>query len=106
MELMHLFALVFLHDLLIETFFYMELINKKQVWQRSEDIFLASTTYGQKTGPKAKLNIEKKFFENFLNINFTHKIVAAAQCKQICPEWLNWPGRLAGTSEGARRISK
>ena len=24
--------------------------------------------------------------------------VAAAQCKQICPERLNWPGRLAGIS--------
>jgi hypothetical protein len=22
--------------------------------------------------------------------------VAAAQCKKICPEWLNWPGWLAG----------
>ena len=28
------------------------------------------------------------------------------QCKQICPERLNWPGRLAGISEGARGISK
>ena len=27
--------------------------------------------------------------------------VAAAQCKKICPERLNWPGRLAGISEGA-----
>ena len=26
--------------------------------------------------------------------------VAAAQCKKICPERLNWPGRLAGISEG------
>ena len=25
--------------------------------------------------------------------------VAAAQCKYICPEWLNWPGTLAGISE-------
>ena len=25
-----------------------------------------------------------------------------AQCKQICPERLNWPGRLAGISEGAK----
>ena len=28
--------------------------------------------------------------------------VAAAQCKNICPEWPNWPGSLAGISEGAR----
>ena len=28
--------------------------------------------------------------------------VAAAQCKNICPEWLNWPGSLAGISEGAQ----
>ena len=28
--------------------FYMVLINKKQVWKRSEDIFFAFTTYGQK----------------------------------------------------------
>ena len=27
--------------------------------------------------------------------------VAAAQCRKICPEVLNWPGRLAGISEGA-----
>jgi hypothetical protein len=32
--------------------------------------------------------------------------VAAAQCKKICPEKLNWPGRLAGISEGHRGISK
>ena len=32
--------------------------------------------------------------------------VAAAQCKKICPERLNWPGRLAFNSEGASRISK
>ena len=32
--------------------------------------------------------------------------VAAAQCKKICPERLNWPVRLAGISEGARWISK
>jgi hypothetical protein len=31
--------------------------------------------------------------------------VAAAQCKKICPEWLNWPGRLAGISKGHRGIS-
>ena len=30
--------------------------------------------------------------------------VAAAQCKKICPERLNWPGRLAGISEGHRGI--
>ena len=28
--------------------------------------------------------------------------VAAAQCKNICTEWPNWPGSLAGISEGAR----
>ena len=32
--------------------------------------------------------------------------VAAAQRKKICPERLDWPGRLAGISEGAQRISK
>ena len=32
--------------------------------------------------------------------------VAAAQCKKICPERLNWPGRLASISEGHRGISK
>ena len=32
--------------------------------------------------------------------------VTTAQCKKICPERLNWPGRLAGISEGARWISK
>ena len=32
--------------------------------------------------------------------------VAAAQCKKICPDGLNWPGRLAGISEGAPWISK
>jgi len=30
--------------------------------------------------------------------------VAAAQCKKNGPERLNWPGRLAGISEGARSI--
>jgi hypothetical protein len=28
--------------------------------------------------------------------------VASAQCKNIYPEWLNWPGSLAAISEGAR----
>ena len=32
--------------------------------------------------------------------------VAAAHCKKICTERLNWPGRLAGISEGASRILK
>ena len=32
--------------------------------------------------------------------------VAAAQCKKIGTEWMNWPGRLAGMSEGAHVISK
>ena len=32
--------------------------------------------------------------------------VAAAQCKKICPERLNWPGRLAGISKGHQGISK
>ena len=32
--------------------------------------------------------------------------VAATQCRKICPEGLNWPGWLAGISEGARGISK
>jgi hypothetical protein len=31
--------------------------------------------------------------------------IAAAQCKNIGPERLNWPGRLAGISEGAHSIS-
>ena len=38
-------------------------------------------------------------------LNFTFR-VAAAQCKNIGPERLNWPGRLADISEGARSISK
>ena len=29
--------------------------------------------------------------------------VAASQCKKICPEVLNWPGRLVGISEGAKQ---
>ena len=33
-------------------------------------------------------------------------LVAAAQYKKIGPERLNWPGRLAGISEGARSILK
>ena len=32
--------------------------------------------------------------------------VTAAQCTKICPEKLDWPGRLAGISEGAGWISK
>jgi hypothetical protein len=32
--------------------------------------------------------------------------VTATQCKKICPERLNWPGKLAGISEGAFGISK
>ena len=32
--------------------------------------------------------------------------VAAAQCKKICPQRLNWSGRLADISEGHRGISK
>ena len=32
--------------------------------------------------------------------------VAAAQCKQIGPERLNWPGSLTSISEGASGISK
>ena len=34
------------------------------------------------------------------------KNILRAQCKEIWPEGLNWPGRLAGISEGASRISK
>ena len=33
-------------------------------------------------------------------------IYAAAKCKNMCPEGLNWPGWLAGISEGAHGISK
>ena len=33
-------------------------------------------------------------------------ISPAAQCKNVCPERLNWPGWLAGISERARGISK
>ena len=29
-------------------------------------------------------------------------LCSAAQGKKICPERLNWPGRLPGISEGAR----
>ena len=32
--------------------------------------------------------------------------VTAAQCTKICPEKLDWPGRLAGISEGDGWISK
>ena len=32
--------------------------------------------------------------------------VAAAHCQKICPVRLNWPGRLASNSDGARWISK
>ena len=32
--------------------------------------------------------------------------VAATKCKNICPERLNWPGRLAGISESHRGMSK
>ena len=42
----------------------------------------------------------------FFVLKFTKPRVAAAQCKKICPERLNWPGRLAGISEGASRILK
>ena len=43
------------------------------------------------------------FGPNFLFENSTTPFrVAATQCKKICPEGLNWPGRLAGISEGAK----
>ena len=40
----------------------------------------------------------KSGLEFILKLTFR---VAAAQCKKICPVGLNWPGRLAGISEGA-----
>ena len=44
--------------------------------------------------------------KNGLEKNILRFRVAAAQCRKICPEGLNWPGWLAGISEGARGISK
>ena len=44
-----------------------------------------------------------EFFILKLNDHFR---VAAAQCKKIGPERLNWPGGLANSSEGARSILK
>jgi hypothetical protein len=41
-----------------------------------------------------------------LKLNKPLQRSAAAQGKNICPERLNWPGRLGGTSEGAHSISK
>jgi hypothetical protein len=49
----------------------------------------------------AKSGLEK----NILKFHMPFR-VAAAQCRKICPERLNWPGWLAGVSEEARGISK
>ena len=42
----------------------------------------------------------KSGLESFI-LKFTEPRVAVAQCKNIRPERLNWPGRLVGISEGA-----
>jgi hypothetical protein len=47
----------------------------------------------------------KSGLEFILNLTSRFR-VAAAQGKNICPGWPNWPGSLAGISEGARSISK
>ena len=44
-------------------------------------------------------------FSSFCNPTSPFR-VATAQCKKSCPERRNWPGRLAGNTEGASRISK
>ena len=44
----------------------------------------------------------KKYFE----IPRAPSELLLPSAKKICPERLNWPGRLAGISEGAHRISK
>ena len=49
-----------------------------------------------------KSGLEKNHFE----ITCAPFRVAAARCRKICPERLNWPGWLAGISEGERGISK
>ena len=58
-------------------------------------------------GPENNIFILKMMMKSGLekiNLKFAFR-VAAAQCKKICPERLNWSGRLAGISEGHRGIS-
>jgi len=53
------------------------------------------------------LNMMVKSGLEFFFLNYTCPFrVAAAQCRKICPERPNWPGWLAGVSEGAHGISK
>ena len=46
-------------------------------------------------------NDEVKLSRFFFEIYRAPSWFAAAQCKPICPERLNWPSRSAGISEGA-----
>jgi hypothetical protein len=53
------------------------------------------------------LNMMVKSGLDFLILKFAEPFrVATAQYQKICPLGLNWLGRLAGISEGARWISK
>jgi hypothetical protein len=54
-----------------------------------------------------KYDGEKCFFFFFFFFNCNSLLrVGAAQCQKIFPVRGVWPGRLAGNSEGASRISK
>ena len=46
------------------------------------------------------LKNDGKEWSRLFILKFTFR-VAAAQCKNICQEWPNWLGSLAGISEGA-----
>ena len=57
------------------------------------------------------LNSKKSYISNmsrffYFEIHRAPSELLLPSAKKICPERLNWPGRLAGISEGARRISK
>ena len=48
----------------------------------------------------------KSGLEFILKLTEPLQSCCCCQCKNICPDWPNWPGSLAGISEGAQSISK
>ena len=51
-------------------------------------------------------NDGKKWSRIYFEIDRAPSELLLPSAKKICPERLNWPGRLAGISEGAHGISK
>ena len=91
-------------QLWVISFLYYNIFNIQHTTQNSQNKWTKISDLGTNI---FELKMKVKCGLEFFTFKFYQPLQSCCcPLQKICPERLNWPGRLAGNSEGASRISK